>query len=63
MSLKREYVLRVIWTKDKDEIEHLSEEYSDAEKVQFEVFGTLVEPPEAMQKILRKINSDTLGIC
>lgn len=63
MSLKREYVLRIIWTKDQDEIEHLSEEYSGVERVRFEIDGNYVEPPEDMQQILRKINSDTLGIC
>ena len=35
MSIKREYVLRVIWTKGKDEIDHLSEEYTGVEKIKF----------------------------
>jgi len=60
--MKKEYVLRIVWTKDQDQIEHLSEEYSGVDIIKFEVDGKYIEPPEAMQKILREISTDTLGI-
>ena len=62
-GVKKEYILRIVWSKDQDELEHLSESYSGVERIRFEVDGRLVEPPEHMQKILRKHDTDTLGIC
>ena len=61
--IKKEYILRIVWSNNSDEIEHLSESYSGVERIRFEVDGKFVEPPEDMQKILRNHSTDILGIC
>jgi hypothetical protein len=58
---KKEYILRIVWSKGKDEIKHLSEQFSDLDKFNFEVEGRVIEVPQAMNKYLDRCD-DNLGV-
>ena len=59
MANKKEYILKIIWCDD--EVSHLSEQYSELDKFNFEVDGKLIEVPESMYKYLNNCD-DTLGV-
>jgi hypothetical protein len=62
MADKRKvYKLKIIWSEDLG-VTHLSEEFSDLDKIRFEVNGELLDVPEEMQREVDKINSDILGL-
>ena len=61
MAAKKEYILKIIWSADKDELNHLSEEFSDIETYKLEVNGKLMDAPKGMRKYLDKYDL-TLGL-
>ena len=61
MAAKKEYILKIIWSADKDELNHLSEEFSDIETFRFEVNGKMIDIPKDMRKYLDEYDL-TLGL-
>ena len=66
--MKKEYVLRVIFNDDDDEIELLTEYCDDidcdceSETVVFEVEGDELDMPKSMIKALKELDTDILGL-
>ena len=66
--MKKEYVLRVIFNDDDDEIELLTEYCDDldceceSEIVVFEVEGNELDIPKSMVLALKELDSDILGL-
>jgi len=58
----KQYILKIIWDMNEDELLHLSEEFSDLEQFNFEVAGKKVRPPKEMQKYLKDLPDFTLGL-
>ena len=48
----KKYILKMIWDMNKDELMHLSEEFSDLDKLNFEIDGKIIAAPEGMIKYL-----------
>lgn len=42
----------MIWDMNKDELMHLSEEFSDLDKLNFEIDGKIIAAPEGMMEYL-----------
>ena len=61
-SKLKQYILKMIWSMDEDELIHLSEEFSDIETYTFDIDGKKVKPPKEMQKILNDLDDWTLGM-
>jgi hypothetical protein len=66
--MKKEYVLRVIFNDDGDEIELLTEYCDDldceceVDTVVFEVEGNELDIPKSMVKALKELDTDILGL-
>ncbi len=62
--MKKEYVLRIVFCDNDEEIELLTEYCDDIEDatVVFEVDGAEVDIPKAMEKALLKLDNDILGL-
>tara|TARA_R110002020_G_scaffold19535_5_gene67422 strand:+ start:79 stop:282 length:204 start_codon:yes stop_codon:yes gene_type:complete len=66
--MKKEYVLRVIFNDDNDEIELLTEYCDDidceceVDIVVFEVEGNELDIPKSMIKALKELDTDILGL-
>ena len=58
----KQYILKMIWSMEEDELIHLSEEFSDLETFTFDIGGRKVRPPQEMQKILNEIDQWILGL-
>ena len=59
----KQYILKMIWSMEEDELIHLSEEFSDLETFTFDIGGKKIIPPKDMQKILNDLDNDwTLGL-
>jgi len=48
----KKYILKMIWDMNKDELMHLSEEFSDLDKLNFEIDGEIIAAPEGMIEYL-----------
>lgn len=48
----KKYILKMIWDMNKDELMHLSEEFSDLDKLNFEIDGEIIAAPEGMMEYL-----------
>lgn len=48
----KKYILKMIWDMNKDELMHLSEEFSDLDKLNFEIDGKIIAAPEGMMEYL-----------
>ena len=60
--MKKEYTLKIIYDPKNDEIEHLSEQFSDCDEYKMVVDDKVVDIPEEMQEYLLKVDSDDIGI-
>ena len=66
--MKKEYVLRVIFNDDGDEIDLLTEYCDDVDcecevdTVVFEVEGNELDIPKSMVKALKELDTDILGL-
>ena len=61
MAIKK-YSLRIKYDSSTGEITHLSESFSDLDRVTFEVDGVMIDVPEEMQIMINKIAEDNLGV-
>jgi len=57
----KKYILKMIWDMNDDEILHLSEEFSDLDKLKFEIDGEIIAAPEGMVEYLTD-TQEILGI-
>ena len=48
----KKYILKMIWDMNDDELLHLSEEFSDLDKLNFEIDGRIIAAPEGMIEYL-----------
>ena len=48
----KKYILKMIWDMNKDELMHLSEEFSDLDNLNFEIDGEIIAAPEGMMEYL-----------
>ena len=61
MAVKK-YNLKIVYDINTGEVTHLSESFSDLDKVNFEVDGRIIAVPEEMQVMINEIAEDILGI-
>ena len=62
MAVKK-YSLKIIYNVNTGEITHLSESFSDVNKVNLEVYGEVIEIPLEMQEMIEEMCEDILGVC
>ena len=61
--MKKEYVLRIVYDTETQEIEHLSESFSDEDKLHMVVDDKEVEISEELRELLEKMDSYIIGLC
>jgi ABC-type cobalt transport system substrate-binding protein len=59
---KKRYVLTIIWDPLSGDIEHLAEEFSDLDKIVFEINGYRLNLSKELQKEMETINTEILGL-
>tara|TARA_R100000152_G_C6753569_1_gene177331 strand:+ start:902 stop:1090 length:189 start_codon:yes stop_codon:yes gene_type:complete len=61
MAIKK-YNLKIIYDTKTGDIEHLSEDFSDLDILNFEIDGKSVAVPKELQEMIQEICEDELGI-
>ena len=61
--MKKEYVLRIVYNTETQEIEHLSESFSDEDRLCMIVDDEEVEISEELRELLDKMDSYIIGLC
>tara|TARA_R100000808_G_scaffold24907_2_gene59244 strand:- start:1819 stop:2145 length:327 start_codon:yes stop_codon:yes gene_type:complete len=61
MAIKT-YELRIVYDTETGEVEHLSEDFSDADTLSFEIDGRLIKVPRKLQKLIDRICDCGLAI-